>query len=1135
MRVFVAGLLSIALLACCSLSCVEAVSNGLLGFCDLTPYTGWSNQFYPNGNIGYRSNTAVGPGDAYMAWADPPTPRSDYTIRTADTPLADRSKDPDFYVPGQLTAIHVRANNVSNRWLGLMLYATTEPKLMRQHMWEWVDGVKIGYISGSMQNHVGSWSVPVTSDYQVTPTCKATVTHTNAAIKPTHQKFYFQAPKGTGNVTFRILLKYGVQNDGAFFYPERTLMLREGPAPSAPAKTLCSAAAASSTAGAPVVNDPATAQCLNGSSFYAWAQSSSAGISAAVVGAPATSCAATCAANKRTLTPFCDAAALRDINSAAELRSLTNGVAACRTQVLAACKYVGPPRIDSAGYCSYPADNIERTCPPAVLTAIKNPADVAALPDANVCYTNAAASASPICICSSRSSVQEQNPFLAAAVKAKATSSSKSALTLSESTGAAVTQVSGLSWVAVGLAGGASMAAPLQRRSNLLLALLLVTLTMMSLVPVQAHNYMMSLQRATMASTFYPCIQRQGNQPHAQVKANQRFEMEWSNGHGGPDNNRPIQYFIIIPAAALEIVKQMRNMTEIINDYIASAPASADVSGYGDNYGGGDSGLPNGPLKKYQLGGQTNLRGRGQRIVNESYFTNSDLPLTDPARVVREFTYWNKFVATDGVKDRQIQQQPKGWFTRNDRRVSYQSEKYPWIESAHNFSMFYDQHAPGGSEWSSRAALAQFSIRGWHGPGDYIAWYMWHGYYDCMDINLLPGDVAEGDEPVQNRYGTIAAKPEPSVTKVHHCEYIGVTSVATQTYKLDPKTRDASRCIEECKVRNIKQAGQSDPGCLGVQVVRAKVAPMALAVNTRAVPNIPYTRSHHAGDAYEDCYRPTVQARWDAGCRVGRVNSQNTSALDPLCDESKLGPFSDDDLVCYGLVPDSKSGAQVAESWAVATQPEDPSWYSTCFFVQTNGNGGFIGIDPAPTSEVPAWDNSGEHCTPCEFQAQVAAQNFSQVPNWVAALAEQNDFVHGSQSSLGGGCVDCSLWSNSASATMVRSLLAGSNTLAVPSQGTEIGAYAPQQESAAGLSDNGDDTDGKLANSESSSGKKSALSTVALIGIIVGGVALLLVAGALIFCLRRQRAAANFDKNMQGMRSSGGDTQLTGNPALTDW
>ncbi len=58
------------------------------------------------------------------------------------------------------------------------------------------------------------------------------MTHTNANIKALHTRFLWQAPKGTGTVKFRVLIKQGEQNKGNFFWPVQELILTEGAAAS---------------------------------------------------------------------------------------------------------------------------------------------------------------------------------------------------------------------------------------------------------------------------------------------------------------------------------------------------------------------------------------------------------------------------------------------------------------------------------------------------------------------------------------------------------------------------------------------------------------------------------------------------------------------------------------------------------------------------------------------------------------------------------------------------------------------------------------------------------------------------------------------------------------------------------------
>jgi hypothetical protein len=53
----------------------------------------------------------------------------------------------------------------------------------------------------------------------------------DADLKPLHVVFWWQAPAGTGKVTFKILIKQGEQNKGWFWYPAKRLTLTEGSVP----------------------------------------------------------------------------------------------------------------------------------------------------------------------------------------------------------------------------------------------------------------------------------------------------------------------------------------------------------------------------------------------------------------------------------------------------------------------------------------------------------------------------------------------------------------------------------------------------------------------------------------------------------------------------------------------------------------------------------------------------------------------------------------------------------------------------------------------------------------------------------------------------------------------------------------
>jgi hypothetical protein len=220
-----------------------------------------------------------------------------------------------------------------------------------------------GLLNGK-ENHVGNWTMGPGMDYQLTPglKCMNVVTHRSAQVKPLHAKFYWTAPPGTGTVTFRILLKQGGQGRGAFYWPQTPLQLTEG--------------------------TPAIV-----------------GTSRAIVGAAGASCADVCAASNTT--PYCDGRAITATSLATLLQTQVNSQVVCNSALLAACPYAGGPQVTAAGYCTYRSPNITATCPAAYLPTAANPPTH--MPD--VCWSRAAATSQPICVCTSNARMATVNPY----------------------------------------------------------------------------------------------------------------------------------------------------------------------------------------------------------------------------------------------------------------------------------------------------------------------------------------------------------------------------------------------------------------------------------------------------------------------------------------------------------------------------------------------------------------------------------------------------------------------------------------------------------------------------------------------------------------------------------------------------
>ena len=64
-----------------------------------------------------------------------------------------------------------------------------------------------------------------------------------------------------------------------------------------------------------------------------------------------------------------------------------------------------------------------------------------------------------------------------------------------------------------------------------------------------------------------------------------------------------------------------------------------------------------------------------------------------------------------------------------DRRVSYESEEYPWIDTVMIYNNVDNQ--PYEND------IVGLTINGTYGSGHYVAWWTWGGYYDCVDVEYV--------------------------------------------------------------------------------------------------------------------------------------------------------------------------------------------------------------------------------------------------------------------------------------------------------------------------------------------------------------------------------------------------------------
>jgi hypothetical protein len=205
------------------------------------------------------------------------------------------------------------------------------------------------------------------------------------------------------------------------------------------------------------------------------------------------------------------------------------------------------------------------------------------------------------------------------------------------------------------------------------------------------------------------------------------------------------------------------NITAIIQDYITLAPAGSSL-------------MTDVMNERHHIRTQAEcVDGSADvsKVCNlEAYFKEpAGIPSSDPTYISRDPVYIakahpNQYTASQAAN--MVQTRFLDTIIAQDKRISYVSDKYPWIEAVHAFSNVLKEH----SAYNNQADIARFNIPARKGPGDYIVYFNWQGYTDCVDVNVMDdGDpVAPGVQPVANRYGLTGSSAASEVIKMDHCE-----------------------------------------------------------------------------------------------------------------------------------------------------------------------------------------------------------------------------------------------------------------------------------------------------------------------------------------------------------------------------
>jgi len=259
-----------------------------------------------------------------------------------------------------------------------------------------------------------------------------------------------------------------------------------------------------------------------------------------------------------------------------------------------------------------------------------------------------------------------------------------------------------------------------------------------------------------------------------------------------------------------------------------------------------------------------------------------------------------------------------------DVRVSYRSDLYPWIEAVYKFKQV--------TLAAVRPDTANFFIPGFGGAGRYIVQYYWRGYRDCTDVDYKP------TVQVAQIYGI----PFNGTrwTKIDHCLFENVRRVFTSSQVFD----NPSYCLDLCRTGD----------CYGVNVVPL-IAPTTAYQGFKPDANDMWMYPNNYGS---DIYIP-----WNATAfNITRFAYMTNPAATKY--------------ICYAVTP--AEFTDTTDEYTISNDPEDPIFYSTCFY-RFRGNLFEDYATKASPDEIVPW-RFYDKCIDCKSQS--SNRNPLTVPKW---------------------------------------------------------------------------------------------------------------------------------------------------------
>ena len=858
------------------------------------------------------------------------------------------------YTPCEALTVSIDVRNTDYKFLGLLLYAIR--------------------VDATTETQVGQWLLPPDREHHdrfwTPPGCKgAAVMHSSAVTKNYHEEFRFRAPAaGTGALRFRAIVKHGETNGGAFYWPSASTST-DGPV----------------TANDLIIQETATTPLP----LLRW-----------LFAKTGESCQEICAAESMSCDGPRMADALEQSGTAQLLGSAGPSSAyTCNLPLLsqngASCDS-GKDELhaDERGDCFYRSDAICPTSTPQQLCSTTSAGRFCA------CQLEGGARGAVSGRCShivnpwTQTSSAATSPTSAprnpgdsdpsAPTKPSAPSDPGDSDPSAPSFVVEVVDLSssGIKQKASSTAGSliATCACALAFPSTKRIVLATIMMLLASPTFVSGHNWINNpLSRAEKLSTANPCPAADLTRPaHMQIGPGQSFELEFMTGHSGSNT-----YFAIVLD---KDEKHLRSHNErVFERYIKEAEGIEGAS------------VP-GPERQHV----------GYSKSNPGTYSGYARAITeaDPEYIARPGAFFRKYSSGKRTQYKYTDRARKF-----DVFVSYTNARWPWLEGVYRFK--------NGPSFPDEWDIVNLNIPARTGrAGRHILHYVWKGYRDCIDIDVLsPGEVAT------DKYGK---KGKSTWRRIDHCQFenyhgsgqsLGARPARTKCVALG-KTGGLMDCLSSC----LKKPKDGNWACNAVNVVPVTnpVTTAPIFQDIKRCEDVPRhtpaekikmcealkfsnpirkclaVQKRKAQAPYKACKKKFTNIPWETSVFTS-VTMQQSSAKTPvtsgICRESdfKGKPWAtkeDPALLCYGILAYQPPTQQVGDMWTVTADPRDPVFYSSCYVygpLARTFKGASCGAACAP--KVDAFSSNVEwkfadKCISCELAKQASKTPLKFPPKW---------------------------------------------------------------------------------------------------------------------------------------------------------